>query len=70
MASNKKLSQLEHECRVPNRSSLLTTDFGVRNPSHDISLSASVGDRKGPLLMEDNFAREKVSATMMENYSH
>jgi len=60
MASNKKVSQLEHDYRVPSSSSLLTTDFGVKYPTHDISLSASVGDRKGPLLMEDNLSREKI----------
>lgn len=67
MAPNKKVSQLEHEYRKPNSSSLLTSDFGVREPSHDISLSASVGDRKGPLLMEDNFSREKVNKMIMQN---
>lgn len=61
MAPNEKLSQFEHDYREPNSSALLTSDFGVRNPSHDISLSASVGEKMGPLLMEDNFTREKVN---------
>ena len=67
MASkNKKVSQLEHDYRLPSSSSFLTSDFGVKESSHDISLSASVGDRKGPVLLEDNFAREKVISISIE----
>ena len=38
----------------------LTSDTGVKQPSHDIWLSASTGDRQGPQLLEDNYSREKV----------
>jgi catalase len=68
MEPNKKVAQLKHEYRVPDNSTFLTSDFGTKNPSHDISLSASTGDRKGPLLMEDNLAREKVRIMIMEAF--
>jgi catalase len=61
MSSNKKISDMKPEYRQPYSSKdPLTSDNGVRQPSHDIWLSASTGDRQGPMLLEDNFAREKV----------
>lgn len=51
---------------VPMTSSAhVTSDFGVKIPSHDIWLSASTGDRQGPQLLEDNFGREKVGLLLI-----
>jgi catalase len=61
MESNKKISDLQHEYRTPKDSTVLTSDTGVKEPTHDIWLSASTGDRQGPQLLEDNFARQKLS---------
>lgn len=61
MASNKKSADMKQEIREPSSSVPLTSDYGVKNTNHDIWLSASTGDRKGPQLLEDNFAREKVT---------
>jgi catalase len=62
MASNKKTTDMKQNIREPSANIHLTSDFGVKQTTHDISLSASTGDRKGPALLEDNFSREKVSA--------
>jgi catalase len=66
MESNKKVAQLKHEFRIPDRTANLTSDFGVKEPTHDLWLSASTEERKGPLLLEDNLAREKASLVTME----
>lgn len=58
--SNKKLNDIEKEIVESSSNSNLTSDFGVKNPSHDIWLSASTKTRQGPQLLEDGFAREKV----------
>lgn len=60
MQSNAKVADLKPEMREPSSSDHLTSDFGVKSTNHDVWLSASTGDRKGPLLLEDNFGREKV----------
>jgi catalase len=60
MESNKKTTDMKPELREPSSSDRLTSDYGVKNTTHDIWLSASTGDRKGPALQEDNFGREKV----------
>ena len=62
MSSNKKLADMKKETRHLDNKSNLTTDFGVKQVSHDEWLQASTEDRQGPLLLEDNFAREKVRA--------
>jgi catalase len=61
MESNKKTADMKPEIREPSSSDRLTSDYGVKSTTHDIWLSASTGDRKGPALLEDNFGREKVS---------
>jgi catalase len=63
VASNKKSADMAPEISEPSSSIPLTSDYGVKNTSHDIWLSASTGDRKGPALLEDNFGREKASST-------
>ena len=62
MSSNKKIADMKPDYHWVTSKDLLTSDTGVREPSHDIWLSASTGDRKGPQLLEDNFAREKVGS--------
>ncbi len=60
MSSNKKLADMKPETREPSKTIPLTTDTGVREPTHDEWLSATTGDRQGPMLLEDNYAREKI----------
>lgn len=60
MSSNKKIGEMKNDMHHQNASDPLTSDFGVKNPSHDNWLSASTADRQGPALLEDNFGREKV----------
>ena len=64
MESNKKIAEMKNPSGFREMGSKipLTTDTGVRQPTHDEWLSASTGDRLGPLLLEDNFAREKVNS--------
>ena len=60
ISSNKKTSDMKQNMHTVTESDQLTSDFGVKQISHDNWLSASTGDRQGPALLEDNFAREKV----------
>lgn len=68
LSSNKKLSDMKSDVR-PVTKEHLTNDDGVKAPSHDIWLSASTGDRQGPLLLEDNFSREKVTLSWINELS-
>jgi len=61
MTSNKKVTEMKKHHEPPSERIHLTTDTGYKAPSHDLWLSASTGDNKGPALLEDNIAREKVS---------
>lgn len=58
--SDKKTVDMLPEIREPNTKEPLTSDFGVKHGNHDNWLSASSNDRQGPLLLEDNFGREKI----------
>jgi catalase len=60
LSSNKKLADMQPNVREPNAKDPLTSEFGVKQRSHDIWLQASTAERQGPQLLEDNFAREKV----------
>jgi catalase len=60
MASNQKSADMAPEIREPSSSVPLTSDFGAKSTNHDIWLSASTGERKGPAFLEDNFGREKA----------
>jgi hypothetical protein len=60
MSSDKKTADMKQNIREPSAKIHLTSDFGVKQTTQDISLSASTGGRKGPALLEDNFSREKV----------
>ncbi|KAI1005665.1 Catalase-1 [Podosphaera aphanis] len=61
MTPNQKLSDLKKEKIEPTSKDELTSDYGVKNPSHDIWLSVSTKERQGPQLVEDGFAREKIT---------
>ena len=67
MSSNAKISEMKPDYRWVTSKDHLTSDTGVRQPSHDIWLSASTGDRKGPQLLEDNYGREKASNFQAES---
>jgi len=60
MSSNKKIADMKSDIHEPKSSTPLTSDFGVKQVDTDVWLSASTGDRQGPLLLEDGFAREKI----------
>ncbi|SRR6266536_3495968 len=60
MTANKKIADMNSEMRIPTITHHLSSEWGVKQNSHDIWLQASTGDRQGPLLLEDNHAREKV----------
>lgn len=62
ISSNKKTADMKKDLRPVTSSDFLTSDFGVKQTSHDNWLSASTGEKQGPALLEDNFAREKVNA--------
>jgi len=60
MSTNKKTEDMKPNMVEQSSSDRLTSDFGVRQNNTDVWLHASTGDRQGPALLEDNFAREKV----------
>ncbi len=60
MSSNKKLADMKKNEYEPSPEDRLTSDYGVKEPTHDNWLHASTGDRQGPALLEDSFGREKV----------
>lgn len=60
LSSNAKTADLKKDIREQMKDDRLTSDFGVKTTNTDVWLSTSTGDKKGPLLLEDNFAREKV----------
>lgn len=59
-SSNSKVEDMKSEIREPTSKNVLTTDYGVKSGNTDAWLSATSSERKGPQLLEDNFAREKV----------
>lgn len=56
-----KIKDLKKDICPQGKNDLMTNEFGVRQPNTDNWLSASTSDRQGPALLEDNWAREKVS---------
>lgn len=61
MSSNKKLADMRRNVIEQSPKQNITSDYGVKLHNTDIWLSASTDDRQGPQLLEDSFAREKVS---------
>lgn len=59
-SDNKKIDDLEKDTVLPTDQDRITSEFGVRQANTDNWLSASTADKKGPALLEDQFAREKV----------
>lgn len=70
MSSNKKIANMKHDYRQISSEQPLTSEMGVREPTHDNWLSATTGDRQGPALLEDNFAREKAGRPSLEQLWH
>lgn len=70
MPSNKKIEDIEGKMRPLTSKDPVTSDWGVKQNNHDISLSASTAQRKGPVLLEDNYGREKVSASYIKFARH
>ncbi|TVY89553.1 Catalase [Lachnellula willkommii] len=66
MSTNKKTADMKPNMVEPTSSDHLTSDFGVKQNNTDIWLHASTGDRQGPALLEDNFAREKASPNLQK----
>ncbi|RFU34980.1 hypothetical protein B7463_g1427, partial [Scytalidium lignicola] len=60
MSHNKKVKDMQERMVNPTTSSPITTDNGVKIPDTDHWLSASTNDVRGPALLEDNIAREKI----------
>jgi len=63
---NKKVQDMKKDTvEESEKKNFLTSDYGVKGPTHDNWLSASTGDRTGPQLLEDSFGREKVSRGLL-----
>ena len=56
-----KLKDLAHDTKDMTDKDRLTTDYGVKQSTADDWLKAASKDNAGPLLLEDPFARERVS---------
>jgi catalase len=55
-----KLKDLAHVTRDMSPQDRLTTDYGVKQNTHDDWLKVATQDQIGPALLEDPFSREKV----------
>jgi catalase len=56
-----KLADMARDVSEPTDKDRLTSDFGVRQSNTDDWLRVANNDHTGPSLLEDPFAREKVS---------
>lgn len=56
-----KIADLSRDTIEPTKDTRLTSDFGVREPNTDHWLTVTNDQHTGPALLEDTFAREKVS---------
>lgn len=59
-SADKKSAQLSESVKQPTEKSRITSDFGVKQNNTDDWLRVNSEDQIGPMLLEDNFAREKV----------
>lgn len=66
LVSNKKVADLKKDTAHPGSDDRITSDWGTRQKNTDVTLSASTNERKGPQLLEDGFAREKVGRVLLE----
>jgi len=55
-----KNSQLSAEMKEPTSDTRITSDWGVKQNDTDNWLTVNREDKLGPLLLEDNFGREKI----------
>lgn len=60
-SKEKKHVELSNDTTDVNKNQSLTTDAGVKISNTDQWLRAANEDRTGPMLLEDQIAREKVS---------
>ncbi|KZP32232.1 catalase-domain-containing protein [Athelia psychrophila] len=61
MTSNAKIADLQRDIHEPAKGDGLTSEFGVKIENTDDWLKAQDGTNVGPSLLEDHFAREKIS---------
>lgn len=60
-AESAKIAQLASDTKdVHDKSWRITSDYGVKQTNTDEWLKVATGDKQGPMLLEDHFAREKV----------
>ena len=59
--SQAKVAQLASDTVEPTKDTRITTDFGTKQTNTDDWLKVNNEKHTGPMLLEDNFAREKVS---------
>ena len=61
-AESTKIAQLAADTKdVHDKSWRITSDYGVKQTNTDEWLKIASDDKQGPMLLEDHFAREKVS---------
>ena len=56
-----KIADMARNTIEPSDQDTYTTDWGVREPDNNDWLKVASGDKTGPMLLEDVFAREKAS---------
>ena len=59
--SQAKATQLAANTVEPTKDTRITSDFGTKQNNTDDWLKVTTEDHTGPMLLEDGFAREKVS---------
>lgn len=59
-SDDKKIADLKKDFVRQTEKTKLSSEFGVKQPNNDNSLSATTADRQGPVLLEDTWGREKV----------
>jgi catalase len=67
--SEAKVAQLEQDMVEPTKDSRITSDFGTKQASTDDWLKVNNEQQTGPMLIEDPFAREKVSISPTHSHS-
>lgn len=71
MAQNTKISEMEKDMVDTSKQTGMTTNHGIAVSNTDIWLSATTSDRQGPQLLEDEWAREKVSSVgQLSSFKH
>jgi len=62
---NDKLHDLAKVTKDISPDHRLTTDYGVKQTTHDDWLKVASSDKTGPLLLEDPLGREKVTSPLI-----